>query len=51
MDLAKELSKGKKIPKDEMKNLIEKAISKEDNFMLLLLLYKQKADESNSADS
>lgn len=51
MDVAERLSKGEKIPKDEMKNLIEKALNKEDYIMLIRLLYKQQKDENSNEES
>lgn len=47
-EIADELSKGEKIPKDEMESLINRAIQKDDYIMLVLLIYKNQIDENNN---
>ena len=47
-EIAEKLSKGKKIPDDEMENMIEIAMNKKDYIRLLLLKNKQKMDRNGN---
>lgn len=51
IDIVDELAKGEKIPDDEMASLIDKAMNKKDDAMLMLLLYKQIKDKNSKGET